>query len=175
MVYRYFLQTLYMLNKIVSKSITKIPTFYQKRTTTKCPLKELEIKVQASFQSPRSTMDAALNYEQKLKNEYTEMKTLTGYVRKSRQLKSRQFQKRITKVLSSAVVWRFRINFRVSSAIKYRTVQRKCSTIYRSCLLVEWNGLSSTYADICKQVRFAGSIAQESYGMCLTGLTRRPA
>lgn len=68
----------------------------------------------------------------KIKNEYNEMKTLTGYVRKSRQLKSCRFQKRITRVLSSAVVWRYRTNFRVSSAIKYRTVQRKCSTIYRS-------------------------------------------
>lgn len=67
MAYKYFLQTPYMLNKIVSKSITKIPTFYQKRTTTKCSLKELEIKVQASFQSPRNTIDASLNYEQKSK------------------------------------------------------------------------------------------------------------
>lgn len=67
MVYKYFLQTLYMLNKIVSKSIIKIPNFYQRRTTTKCPLKELEIKVRASFQSPRNPIDAALNYEQKSK------------------------------------------------------------------------------------------------------------
>lgn len=175
MAYKYFLQTPYMLNKIVPKSITKIPTFYQKKNDDKMFLEGIRNKSTSIAPIAAKYDRCFFELRTKIKNEYTEMKTPTGYVRKSRRLKSCQFQKRIAKVLSSAVVWRFRTNFRVSPAIKYRTVQRKCSTIYRSYVLVEWNGPSSTYADICKQVRIAGSIAQESYGMCLTGLTGRRA
>lgn len=72
MAYKYFLQTPYMLNKIVPKSITKIPTFYQKKNDDKMFLEGIRNKSTSIVPIAAKYDRCFFELRTKIKNENTD-------------------------------------------------------------------------------------------------------